>query len=459
MRSVLARRLPWLLALASGCMAPALAHAQTWLVTLRDTTSATRSAMLGRVLVQGELVGVQGVYVTVRGIPGDSLRLWPEVRRDTFRTGARIDSIRAAVEAERWDVATGDEVDQSAPAWDLTTTGAPVVWALGYTGQGQRIGVMDSGCGPHPLVACQDGRSFAGDPNIWIDNLSACSGHGTHVSGSVAGQVHGMAPEAVVVPLRVMEVQGGACGAYTTSQAAALQWARQQGLGIVNGSLGGTSVSTAVLQAITQLRAGGAAYVGSAGNSGSAPVHFPAAYPPSIAIGSHDAAGNRASTSSYLPNASTGKTPLLLAPGAGIVSTMPGGGTASKSGTSMAAPHVAGAIALLRSASPDLSVDSIEALLCATATPRTPVAQYGCGLLRVDRAVAALHGGITHSGPAMWTVSRDTLIEVTVACHPDCVVSSDNPCVTVSAPAPWVRLTVSPTAGCPASATIRIGGS
>jgi len=137
-----------------------------------------------------------------------------------------------------------------------------------------------------------------------------------------------------------------------SSVAMGIDWAVNNGMDVINMSLGGASSSQAVADAVARAEAAGVLVVASAGNSGCCnTVGYPAAYDGVLAVAAVDSIEMRASFSS------TGSQVDLAAPGVGIRSTVPTGscslcdpsGYASLSGTSMAAPHVAGVGALLRS--------------------------------------------------------------------------------------------------------------
>jgi serine protease AprX len=157
---------------------------------------------------------------------------------------------------------------------------------------------------------------------------------------------------------------------------------------VINNSWGcppGEGCSPGILEAVVNnVRAAGIVTVHSAGNSGSdcGSVDDPAGtYPASFTVGATDSLDNIASFSSRGPSAfDGGLKPDISAPGVSIRSTIRGGGYGnSYQGTSMAAPHVAGLVALLISANPSLAGDvaAIEAILQGTAVPRTTT--QGCG--------------------------------------------------------------------------------
>ena len=197
---------------------------------------------------------------------------------------------------------------------------------------------------------------------------SDCNGHGTHVAGTVAGSTYGVAKGATVVPVRVLDCNGSG---YNSDVVAGLDWvAANHPAGVpavVNLSLGGAA-SSAVDSAIQAVMNDGVAAVVAAGNSavdacGSSPARVPAA----VTVAASDSADRQATFSNF------GSCVDLYAPGVGITSAYhtSTGATASMSGTSMAAPHVAGAAAVLLSRNPALTPAQVSSALVSNATAGT----------------------------------------------------------------------------------------
>ncbi|MFF9145879.1 S8 family peptidase [Streptomyces sp. NPDC014861] len=172
-----------------------------------------------------------------------------------------------------------------------------------------------------------------------------CNGHGTHVAGTVAGKTYGVARKANLVSVRVLGCDGR--GAYS-GMIAGLDWvarnARQPA--VLNGSLGGDR-STALNNATTALRAAGVLPVIAAGNDAKDACNVsPASAEGTLTVAASNAWDEEASFSNY------GRCVELYAPGQDIVSARMGGGSLTLSGTSMAAPHVAGVAALYKAEHP-----------------------------------------------------------------------------------------------------------
>jgi subtilisin family serine protease len=251
-----------------------------------------------------------------------------------------------------------DRIDQRALPLSGTAVGSTE-----HAGQGVWSYIVDSGI----LSAHQEftGRMMAGMTRIHDGRgTEDCNGHGTHVAGTVAGATFGVAPKASLIPLRVF----GCTGSGSTSDVvAALDWAvghHPAGQpAVMNLSLGTSSSS--IVTSVDAATADGIVVVAAAGNSGvDACSTYPAAAASAIAVGATTSSDSRASWSNFGPCLD------LFAPGESIRSAAHTGTTsvATMSGTSMAAPHVAGAAALLLNGNPSLTTSSARAALVSAAT-------------------------------------------------------------------------------------------
>ena len=243
----------------------------------------------------------------------------------------------------------------------------PLSGSYSWTGAGAGVTayVVDTGI----LASHTDfgGRVAAGWTAVTDGNgTTDCNGHGTHVAGTVAGSTYGVAKSATLVPVRVLDCSGSG---YNSDVVAGLDWiVANHAAGtpaVANLSLGGAASST-VDNAIQAVLNDGVTTVVAAGNSAvDACTGSPARVPGAVTVAASDSADKQASFSNF------GSCVDLYAPGVGITSDYytSATATASMSGTSMAAPHTAGAAALLLSQNPALAPADVAAALVANATP------------------------------------------------------------------------------------------
>ena len=331
------------------------------------------------------------------------------------------------------------------PAWDITLGSGAI-----------DVAVLDTGYRPHSdLQAMLPGYDFvssvtmandgngrdadASDPGDFVRANECGNGwpaarsswHGTHVMGTIAALMNnglygtGMAPNVRIVPVRVL----GKCGGYTSDIIDGMRWAAGLNVPgvpknsyparIINLSLGlAGSCSKAFQTAINDVNAVGAIVVVSTGNGGYSEVNQPANCTGTIAVTAHSIDGDSADY------ANLGVQTLNSAPGGGCgtlaqsclefyspnglgIYSLGNTGTSSpavdgysiKYGTSMAAPHVAGAIALMLSLNPSLKRDEVASLLRASARPfpsvsacvmRANQGMCGAGLLDVYAALVTI---------------------------------------------------------------------
>lgn len=191
------------------------------------------------------------------------------------------------------------------------------------------------------------------DNDGWIDEGA---GHGTHV----AGIIHLVAPEALILPVRVLDSEGQ--GNYY-ALAEAIDYAADQGAQVMNLSLGTTVDSDLLQEVVAEATAAGVVLVAAAGNLNSNAVQYPAANPDVLAVTAVGPLAVKADFANY------GEWVDMAAPGESITSTFPVDGYAQWSGTSMATPFVAGQAALLRALFPTASAAGIGDIIGATAQP------------------------------------------------------------------------------------------
>jgi subtilisin family serine protease len=294
--------------------------------------------------------------------------------------------------AQRPDVAAISlEGEFSAPALqpgeavqpNIARTGAPLLWSLGFGGQGVTVASLDTGVSlAHPDLA----DAWRGGENSWYDPYGEhpdapvdLNGHGTAVMGVIAGDsaggsAIGMAPQAQWIAVKIFNDHGAA-----TEAAIHLgyQWlldpdgdpASADAPQVVNNSwtLSSPGCDLTFEPDLQVLRAAGILPVFAAGNFGplADTSRSPANNPAAFAVGAVDDLDALYALSSRGPSACLGGEtyPALVAPGVEVYSAWTGGAYQSNSGTSMAAPHVAGGLALLLDAFPGLTADEQETAL------------------------------------------------------------------------------------------------
>ncbi|MBH9967584.1 S8 family peptidase [[Bacillus] enclensis] len=230
---------------------------------------------------------------------------------------------------------------------------APTLWKNGYKGKGITVAVLDTGCDVnHPDLKgkVKGVRNFTDDDDGDENNVTDYSGHGTHVAGTIAANedgngVIGVAPLAELLVIKVLAGSRGS-GDYDWI-VNGIQYAIDQGADIISMSLGGPSDYKPLHEVIQKAVAAGVSVVCAAGNEGDSnsstdEFSYPASYNEVIAVGAIDLQRK----SSYFTNSNNEVD--LVAPGEKILSTIPGDKYAKLSGTSMSAPHVSGALALIK---------------------------------------------------------------------------------------------------------------
>jgi hypothetical protein len=293
------------------------------------------------------------------------------------------------------------------------------------TGAGVLIAILDTGIDlDHPEFTgrisanstCFGGSACSGDAALGDDD----NGHGTHVAGIAAAAADsvgmtGVAPDAELLSVKVLAASGAGAYGYV---AQGISFAASEGAQVLNLSLGGPKPTNAteynMLVSALTAAAQSSVIVVAAGNDGTGRLpNYPAAFAtmPEIAssmiiAGSLQPNGTRGSRFSNTPINQPGSgcsgtraarvcymDVFLYAPGENILSTLPGGEYGTMSGTSMAAPYISGAAALVWSAAPYLTPEQVTAILFASAIDlgkpgKDPV--YGRGLVNPAGAIGPL---------------------------------------------------------------------
>ncbi|CAM3400657.1 S8 family serine peptidase [Deinococcus deserti] len=276
---------------------------------------------------------------------------------------------------------TATTFTKNIPTWDFAGIGGAQA-LIPELGKGVKVAVIDTGIDMnHPAFTGKidtayakdylDGDNVPQEVNLNTDGtFSAAYGHGT----AVAGIITQIAPNATILPIRVLDATGGGD---TATIASAIHYAVASGAQVINLSLGSTSDSTAVNQAIRTAVSKEVAVFFAAGNTGDANVLYPAARSQdtnglgngSIGIGSVNLLTHKSSFSTYGANLE------FTAPGERILTAFPGNRVVAASGTSFATPIVAATAALVLSTGvPIRNDDNLKVFLnnmAATATPST----------------------------------------------------------------------------------------
>lgn len=357
------------------------------------------------------------------------------LRRSTARRQATSTLAKAATALKTQAAVTPNDTlyPQQWNLHDAKGISTPEAWAT-TQGSGVTVAVIDSGIVKHPDLDANvlPGYDFITEPSIARDGngrdadptdqgnweeagvcaadseASESNWHGTHVAGSIAAIMNnkrgiaGVAPNAKILPLRAL----GMCGGYDSDIADAMVWAaggtvegvpaNTHPAQIINLSLGGEGTCPATYsKAIAEVNKRGAILVVAAGNDNQDTSKIaPANCGGSIVVGSTNQKGQRSDFSNY------GKIVDVSAPGDGIMSTVDLGTTVSTGagyteydGTSMAAPQVAGIIALMKSVDSSLTADRAKQVLKQSAKPLTcNVNACGAGIANAASALEVLQG-------------------------------------------------------------------
>lgn len=257
-----------------------------------------------------------------------------------------------------------DATQVNPPSWGIDRIdqrNLPLSASYTYTrtGTGVHAYIIDSGIDPnHPNFGGRATFDFNGIDN----NNTDCNSHGTHVAGTIGSASYGVAKNVRLHGVKWLNCSGGGTAA---SAIAAVDWVTRNAIkpAVANASWNYSANST-LETSLRRMISSGVFLAASAGNTGANSCdRLPRKIETALVTASSTRTDARASSSS------TGACVDVYAPGDSIVSTIPGGGSGTKSGTSMATPHVAGVAALYLQTSPSATPATVKSYIETNATP------------------------------------------------------------------------------------------
>ncbi|MEH2227488.1 S8 family peptidase [Nostoc sp.] len=325
-----------------------------------------------------------------------------------------------------------DVPDLGGNNWGADLVKAPEVWAQGYTGKGVVVAVVDTGVDYNhedlknniwtntKEIAGNgiddDGNGYVDDNYGWNfadqnNNTLDDNGHGTHVSGTIAGEnnnygVTGIAYDAKIMAVKALDSSGS--GSYS-SISKGIRYAVDNGANVINLSLGGGSSNRTLESAINYASSKGVIVVMAAGNDGDSSPDYPARYASKsgIAVGAVDKNNNLADFSN---RSGTNPIAYVTAPGVKVYSSVPNNQYATYSGTSMAAPHVAGIVALMLSANSNLTDAQVRQIVTETAGNSTQTTSSSLKISNVSslasQVIAQTTGNNTQTTSSSFKISN-----------------------------------------------------
>jgi subtilisin family serine protease len=352
-----------------------------------DKAQALVGVEAGQRSVAADAISAHGGRILSFYEPGRFFIVRPNI--DVASWVASIRNARGIRYAEPDFVLSNEDVTPDDPSygsqWSLPIIGAPTAWQTTTGSADVVVGVVDSGVDyTHPDLASQmwtnpgeiPGNGIDDDLDGYVDDVHGAdcrdndgdpmddNGHGTHVAGTIGATGNngvGITGVAWNVSLMALRFLGSSGTGLVSDAIECIDFGIAHGVDLTNNSYGDSVYSQALFDAIARTRTAGQLFVASAGNlaadTDSGRLNYPSSYDLDNVVAV--AASNQSDGLWFASNRGP-MTVDLAAPGENILSTVPGGGYELKSGTSMAAPHVAGAAALVLTEFPSATYRQLE---------------------------------------------------------------------------------------------------
>ncbi len=309
-----------------------------------------------------------------------------------------------------------------------TTIGSPYAWTAGYTGQGIKVAVLDTGVASHADMAVEsihDPDRY--DPEICEQDVKDSHGHGTHVAGIIGAKANGrqgvgVAPDVTLYSGNVLPDGTGK----DDDIIMAIKAAQERNVDIINMSLGGLGYNDVFQQTVNDAYEQGIVLFAASGNDGGTNYTYPSCYDHVISVAATDAGNERAGFSNY------GDKVDLSAPGVAIWSTSKNGtGYTRMSGTSMACPVAVGEAAVILSGNESVRdktgkarVDALESAMKSNAV--SAGSGMGAGITQLPRALKLSTAVTRPAAPTIQFKPDDTetaqTVEVTIQAQGEATV-------------------------------------
>ena len=277
--------------------------------------------------------------------------------------------------------------------WGIGTINASAAWALGYTGEGVRVAVIDTGVIPDHEDLNYDyietGKNYFDGGTDTTDT----AGHGTIVTGIIAAQrnngkgIAGTTDKVTIIPLKAFSTNSTSTDKIVSAVRDAVDVYECD---VINMSFGVDIYSTALSSAVTYAASKNVLMIAAAGNSGGTSLCYPAAFPEVIGVG---AVSKDLTISKFSQHNSS---VFVVAPGDQITSLSynnSAGYSMNNAGTSFSTPYVTALAAIAKSIDTDITIDEFEGILILSSTDLSGAGYdtyYGYGLINIEEAISVM---------------------------------------------------------------------